>query len=136
MKSLKVCLDSDFIINLLNGDSITRDKLQYLIENNAFLSTTAINSLEVFYGIVNASSSSSTKILATREFFNTIDVLNLTHQSAERSAYILSNFRKAGNPIGIKDTMIAGIVLENSLTLVTRNIKHFERIPGIILHSW
>ena len=32
--------------------------------------------------------------------------------------------------------MIAGIVLEYNATLITHNIKHFERITGLKIESW
>ena len=35
-----------------------------------------------------------------------------------------------------RDAMIAGVVLENDLTLVTRNTAHFKRINGLKLEKW
>ena len=48
-----------------------------------------------------------------------------------------SEFRKAlqcsGEPIGMADSWIAGIVTSNQGRLLTRNLRHFERVPGIKL---
>lgn len=41
-------------------------------------------------------------------------------------------FRK----IGRADLLIAGIALAHQATLVTRNLRHFERIPGLRLANW
>ena len=38
---------------------------------------------------------------------------------------------KTGNPIGMADSLIAGIVATHGGTLLTRNRRHFERVPGI-----
>lgn len=38
-----------------------------------------------------------------------------------------------GLGIGVKDTMIAGICRRFELPLATRNLRHFERVPGLRL---
>ena len=43
---------------------------------------------------------------------------------------------KAGTPIGDMDMFIAATAIEENLTLVTGNIKHFSRIPGIKIENW
>lgn len=34
------------------------------------------------------------------------------------------------------DLLIASIAIANRQTLLTRNIKHFERVPGLTVESW
>lgn len=36
-----------------------------------------------------------------------------------------------GDAIGMGDSLIAGIVLQNGGTLMTRNRRHFERVEGL-----
>jgi tRNA(fMet)-specific endonuclease VapC len=38
--------------------------------------------------------------------------------------------------IGRADLLIAAIALANRATLVTRNVRHFERVPGLRLANW
>lgn len=38
-----------------------------------------------------------------------------------------------GLGIGVKDTMIAGICRRFDLPLATRNVRHFDRVPGLRL---
>jgi predicted nucleic acid-binding protein len=40
---------------------------------------------------------------------------------------------RSGNPIGMADSLIAGIVMSTGGRLLTRNRHHFERIPGLKL---
>ncbi|MFQ5595922.1 MAG: hypothetical protein ACE5HA_17400 [Anaerolineae bacterium] len=34
------------------------------------------------------------------------------------------------------DLLIASIALAHRATLVTRNVRHFERVPGLIVTNW
>ena len=42
---------------------------------------------------------------------------------------------KTGITIGTSDLLIAGIALDNSLTLITNNEKHFEPIKGLKIEN-
>ena len=43
---------------------------------------------------------------------------------------------KQGLRIGDMDMFIAATALEENLILVTGNIKHFERVPGLAIENW
>ncbi|MFQ6126716.1 MAG: type II toxin-antitoxin system VapC family toxin [Candidatus Heimdallarchaeota archaeon] len=130
-----ICLDSDIMMAFLRGDQDAVAKIKELDPEREVVST-AINALELFVGIVAVEGVSGKRVEATREFLSTLTIFPLNTGAAERTAYILNTLKKMGTPIGLKDSLIAGIVLENNLTLVTKNIKHFERVAGLKLESW
>jgi len=42
-----------------------------------------------------------------------------------------------GKPINDEFDLLIGVTaVENNLTLVTDNIRHFERIEGILIENW
>lgn len=43
---------------------------------------------------------------------------------------------KQGKPIEAEDSIIAATAINNGLTLVTGNTKHFDRIGGLKLIDW
>ena len=43
---------------------------------------------------------------------------------------------RLGTPIGTRDLQIAAIALANQLTLVTHNLREFERVQGLALEDW
>jgi predicted nucleic acid-binding protein len=49
-------------------------------------------------------------------------------------AHIRGNLRQQGLIIGDFDILIGATALHHNLTLVTRNRKHYERIPGLNIH--
>jgi tRNA(fMet)-specific endonuclease VapC len=43
---------------------------------------------------------------------------------------------KSSKGIGRADLLIASIALAHRATLVTRNLRHFRQISGLILENW
>ncbi len=63
-------------------------------------------------------------------------VLGLDYNAAKSAAWIKHTLALAGTPLGHFDQFIAGIALANGLTLITRNVREFERIPGLKVENW
>ena len=49
---------------------------------------------------------------------------------------LLAQYRKRGGNLPYHDLQTASIAIANNMILVTRNIKDFEPIPGIMLENW
>jgi tRNA(fMet)-specific endonuclease VapC len=47
-----------------------------------------------------------------------------------------SHLEKLGAPIGALDTLIGAHALSVRATLVTNNVREFERIPGLRVENW
>jgi predicted nucleic acid-binding protein len=107
------------MIALLRGDKEAITKAEQLEEESRGIVSTAINALELFVGIVAVDGISGTRAKKTRDFLDNLTILE-----------------KLGKSIGLKDSLIAGIVLEHKADILTRNIKHFERISGLKVEAW
>ena len=44
--------------------------------------------------------------------------------------------KQLGRPICPADEMIAGHAVSMRATLVTNNLKHFDRVPGLMTEGW
>ena len=53
-----------------------------------------------------------------------------------RAADLAADLDHRGERIGNEDCWIAATAIEHRLTLVTRNLRHFERIPSLRVESW
>ena len=131
-----ICLDTDFMIPLLKGNKEAKVKASQLEEESKEIVSTSINALELYVGIVAVDGISGKRIESTRDYISNLTILPLDEGSAERAAYILNTLKKSGLSIGLKDSLIAGIALEYNAEILTRNIKHFERIPGLKVRTW
>jgi len=72
------------------------------------------------------------KLKATFEMFSDWEILNYDLQASEH----FRNFRQAGIRIGTQDLRIASITLARSGILLTRNLKDFEKVPGLVIQDW
>jgi tRNA(fMet)-specific endonuclease VapC len=97
--------------------------------------TTGVNAFELFYG-AHKSRMAEENVRQTRRLLSRLLVLPLATSSAERAGSIFSNLERKGVPLDFRDAMIAGIALDNRLTLVTRNMSDYTRVPGLSLEEW
>jgi hypothetical protein len=103
--------------------------------------TTTITVFEIRYGlaIMPAGRRQSAMLAA---FERAIDdslerrVLSLDRVAAEHAALLMARRRAAGRPIDLRDTMIAGIVIAQRATLVTRNVRDFSDLDLSIIDPW
>lgn len=98
-------------------------------------STSVISVMEMRFGAARAKPDSFwTRIEST--ILQRIDVVAVSLQVAERAGVILADLERKGTPIGVEDVLIGATALDSGHTLVTRNVKHFTRIPGLRVESW
>ena len=64
------------------------------------------------------------------------EVLDLDPEDSRISGQVRASLAAAGTPIGILDILIASQALSRDLTLVTHNLRDFQRIPGLKLEDW
>ena len=76
------------------------------------------------------------KLATFERFANLLGVLPLDTSALDTAADIYQDLRRQGTLLEDADILIAGIAIANNAVLVTRNLKHFERIPGLRLESW
>jgi len=69
-------------------------------------------------------------------FFNGFTPLPFDDSAAAAYGGMRAELERRGTPIGPNDLMIAAIALANRATLVTHNIREFERIAGLVLLDW
>ena len=63
-------------------------------------------------------------------------IIHISENSAKISGSIYAMLRQDGITIGTSDILIAGIAIENDLTLITNNLKHYEPIKNLSIENW
>jgi len=63
-------------------------------------------------------------------------VLDFDSTAATEAASLAAARQKAGRPVDMRDTQIAGIALARRATLATRNVRHFRDLNVPVVDPW
>jgi tRNA(fMet)-specific endonuclease VapC len=119
--------DSDVLIDFLRGRD-TADRVAFELKRGS-LSTTAITAFELWAG------ARLEQVTSVETLLSALPIFPLETNSARRAGEIRRLLETKGTGIGMADSLIAGICLEQDATLLTRNKKHFERVSGLKLST-
>lgn len=126
----KYLIDSDILIYFLKGKKEVIQRLSKIPIDNLYISR--INYTELMYGAYN-STKISQNLKVIEPFLESFKVLEFTQKSSLIFAKEKARLKKNGNIIADMDLMIASIAIENDCTLISNNIKHFNRIKNLEL---
>jgi tRNA(fMet)-specific endonuclease VapC len=126
------CVDTNFLIDLAKKDKDARAKMDEMLQNNESVYTTTISLAEYFAGAYGSKDKNA--IEHARRFLGSFASITLDDRSAMQYGELYNSLRS--NSIGDRDLFIASIARANGQTLITRNVKHFERVPGLKVESW
>ena len=126
------CIDSDFAISILKGNKSAKELLTTL-ESEGDIFITSISIFELTY-ITKEISKKKEKSLMN--LIDTLKVIPLDKNSALIASKIGRKLAKEGKMVHPMDLMIGAMALQNKMTIVTNNIKHFSRIKGLDIISW
>lgn len=65
-----------------------------------------------------------------------IQILTLGSEEAERAGDLLAKLHSRGEPIGLEDVLIGATALAHGFVVATRNVRHFDRIDGLVVENW
>jgi tRNA(fMet)-specific endonuclease VapC len=123
-------VDTDRLASYLNGRPDAVALLSSLRQDG--LAISIITYGEIYDGIY-ASNDPRGKEFAFLQVLRRVEVLPLTRTIMKRFARLRGDLRRRGQLIGDPDILIAATALQHGLTLVTRNLRHYQRIPGLVI---
>ncbi|MSQ60193.1 MAG: type II toxin-antitoxin system VapC family toxin [Betaproteobacteria bacterium] len=83
-----------------------------------------------------ASKRKQDNLLRLERFLAEFDVVPFDENAARAYGRLRAALKELGTPIGPLDTLIAGHVLAIGATLVTNNLREFQRVPGLVSQDW
>jgi tRNA(fMet)-specific endonuclease VapC len=97
--------------------------------------TTPITACELYAGAFK-SRTKETEAKKVKDLLLRMEILDFSVHACERFGKIRSQLEAAGTPIGDLDIMIGSIALAHNQGVLTRDVEHFEKIPGLIVDTW
>lgn len=128
---VKYILDTTACIALIRGNKNVLNTILSRGEENCCISEITI--AELFYG-----ASKSGRQSQFEDVQNIMDAFEIIPVFPSLRTYgeIKCKLETKGMRIDDFDLLIGSTALYNSMTLVTHNIKHFQRIPNLIIEDW
>ena len=126
-------IDTDIIIFALRKDKSVLIKFE---ENkNIPISISMITYAELIFG-AKRSQNEQQNMIKVRHIRELYPIEDLNEGVMEVFADIKAKMFNNGMRIEDMDLLIAATAIYNDLTLVTNNVKHFEKIPYLKLENW
>ncbi len=130
---MKYLLDTDTLIYVFKRAGNCLARLNPQIDSDVAISTISLFELE--YGM-----GKSDKRIKMDSYVSSLcrryAVLDFDRAASVQAGAMRALLHTRGTPIGPYDVQIAGIALANNLTVVTRNVREFERVPGLRVENW
>jgi tRNA(fMet)-specific endonuclease VapC len=116
-------VDTDVLVDYLRGRGPGAELLARL--GRGGYRVTAVSAFELALGAAHR--------LDPRPVQTLLDAptLALTPRGGLLGGEALARLRGDGRGIDVRDALQAGVCLDAGLPLVTRNVRHFERVPGL-----
>lgn len=132
MKSPSFLIDTDWVIDHFNSISRVTRRLKELEPQGLGLSVISV--AELWEGVYFSRDPKRGQVML-EEFLSGVVVLGLDDEVCRQFGQLRGSLRKLGKTVGDFDLLIAATALQNNLTLLTNNRKHFKQIAGLKVES-
>ena len=126
-------LDTNICIHVINARPPAVLE-RFLAHETDGVGISAITASELYWGVHK--SGSARNLAALEKFLSPLTVLDYGLAAAQRYGELRAILDRQGTPIGPLDQQIAAHALALGVTLVTNNLREFERVPGLRLENW
>lgn len=128
---MKYLLDTNVLISMFRGKQIIREKILKVGFENCLVSE--ITLAEITAGAyLGDYEKHAHEINFLKKTFNILPI----SPAIDRYAQLRAELETKGSRIDSLDVFIAATALEQDLTIVTHNAKHFNRIPALKIVDW
>lgn len=130
---LKYLLDTNIVIYVIKRRPL--EVLEVFNRHHGHMAISSITLAELIHG-AEKSSNIPRNIAIVEDFVSRLNVLPYDDKAAWQYGHIRAALEKQGLPIGVNDLHIAAHARSNGLSLITNNLREFERVPGLLLENW
>lgn len=125
-------LDTDVLVEFLRGnEKVVR--FVAALSNDVAISTPVL--AELYFG-AHRSSRLEERYREIEQLMARATIVPFDSAAAQIYGKIRSELHATGKPIGEMDTLIGAVAVAHKAALVTRNVRHFERIKNLRVVVW
>lgn len=130
---LRFLLDTNIAIYVIKRRPIPA--LALFNEHAGHMAISSITLAELLHG-AEKSNASARALAVVEDFCSRLEVLPYGPKAAQHFGSIRAALEKKGQPIGVNDIHIAAHARSEGLTLVSNNLREFERVDALQLANW
>ena len=130
---LKYMLDTSIVIYVIKRRPV--ELLEVFNRHAGQMCISSITLAELMHG-VEKSSMPDHNLRQIEDFISRLEVLEYGGKAAAHYGEIRADLERKGTPIGVNDLHIAGHARSEGLTLVSNNLREFERVDALRLVNW
>lgn len=99
------------------------------------LCISSITLAELEHGVAKSNYPEKNRV-ALIKFLSILNVLPFDEAAAREYGNICATLQKQGTPIGTMDMLIAGHARSKGYTIVTNNVREFNRVADLSVENW
>ncbi len=129
-------IDTNILIACEKGEIELEQKVSEYGDDLVFLSV--ISASELLHGVHRAASEQirTRRLAFVERVLGGMEILDINLATARIHSKLWSDLVESGQMIGAHDLWLAAAALANQCVFVTRNVREFERVPGLRLEIW
>jgi tRNA(fMet)-specific endonuclease VapC len=129
-------LDTNAMVDLVNNQKpIVRERYDEAVVSGISLVTSALAAHEFVYGAL-ISRRPELHLANAEELLDDLEIVAWTHEDGLAAARLRRTLRREGRTIGATDALIAGQALAREWTMISANLREFERVEGLQVIDW
>lgn len=130
---LRYLLDTNIVIYVIKRRPL--QALELFNQQAGRMAISAITLAELMHG-AEKSSKPPANLAVVEDFCSRLEVLAYGAKAAQHYGSIRAVLERQGQTIGVNDLHIAAHARSEGLTLVTNNMREFERVEALQLENW
>jgi tRNA(fMet)-specific endonuclease VapC len=130
---LRFLLDTNFVIYVIKQRPLPA--LATFNQHAGHMAVSSITLAELLHGAEKSTAPART-LAAVEDFCSRLEVLPYGPKAAQHYGSIRAALERRGQTIGVNDLHIAAHARSEGLTLVSNNIREFERVEALQLANW
>ena len=132
---MRLLWDSDVVSEFLKGRNVlVQQKAAAYLNQHPQAEISLFTRYEVLRGL--RAKTASRMLLSFERFCRRHVVHAIDVDIIDLASVLWADLNRKGQPIGDSDPIIAATALHHSIGVATRNVAHFNRIPGLTVEDW
>lgn len=134
---IEYTLDTNACIALINGTSVpVRRRFKEVLAEGSVVCVSTVALHELWYGVSKSTKREHNTERVQVFLSGPIRLMAFDDADARAAGEVRALLEQERRPIGAYDSLLAGQAARRGMTLVTADIREFERVDGLMWEDW